>query len=82
VKQNLCFWGEQYMVQAFLHGNRNFRIVWSSSMMQLAYPKLLREVFHRWQGSYRRMPEDVKTFAPTFDGENVWPCSLWIEKCE
>ena len=81
VKQNLCFWGEQYMLQAFLCGNRNFRIVWSSSMMQLAYPKILRDVFSRWQGSFRSMPEKVKTFAPSFDGENVWPCSLWIEKC-
>jgi hypothetical protein len=81
VKQNLCFWGEQYMLQAFLCGNRNFRVVWSSSMMQMTYPKILRAIFPRWQGSYRHMPEDVKTFAPTFDGENVWPCSLWVEKC-
>jgi len=81
VKQNLCFWGEQYMVQAFLCGNRNFRVVWSSSMMQLAYPKVLRDVFPHWQGSYKRMPEALKTFAPSFDGENVWPCSLWVEKC-
>jgi hypothetical protein len=80
VKQNLCFWGEQYMLQAFLCGNRNFRVVWSSSMMQLAYPKILRSAFPLWQGSYRRMPEDLKTFAPTFDGENVWPCSFWLEK--
>lgn len=80
VKQNLCFWGEQYMLQAFLCGNRNFRVVWASSMMQLAYPKILRGVFPRWQGSFRHMPERYKVFAPTFDGENVWPCSLWIEK--
>ena len=81
VKQNLCFWGEQYMLQAFLCGNRNFRVVWSGSMMQLAYPKVLRSVFPRWQGSYRCMPEGSKAFAPSFDGENVWPCSLWVEKC-
>ncbi len=81
VKQNLCFWGEQYMVQAFLCGNRNFRVVWSSSMMQMTYPRTLREIFPHWQDSYRNMPEDLKTFAPTFDGDNVWPCSLWVEKC-
>ncbi len=81
VKQNLCFWGEQYMVQAFLCGNRDFRVVWSSSMMQLTYPKVLHSVFRRWQGSYRTMPEHLKTFAPSLDGENVWPCSLWVEKC-
>jgi len=82
VKQNLCFWGEQYMLQAFLCGNRNFRVVWASSMMQLAYPKILRGVFPQWQGSFRRMPERLKTFVPSFDGENVWPCSLWLQRCE
>ena len=82
VKQNLCFWGEQYMLQAFLCGNRNFRVVWASSMMQLAYPKILRGVFPRWQGSFKRMPERLKTFAPSFDGENVWPCSMWLQRVE
>lgn len=80
VKQNLCFWGEQYMLQAFLCGNRNFRVHWASSMMQLAYPKILRAIFPQWQGSFQRMPERLKTFAPSFDGENVWPCSFWLEK--
>ncbi|HWR17087.1 MAG TPA: class I SAM-dependent methyltransferase [Terriglobales bacterium] len=81
VMDNLCFWGEQYLLQAFLCGNEKFRIVWSGSMMQLGYQNLLRAVFPRWQGSYTRMPEPMKMFAPTYDGQNVWPCSLWIEKC-
>jgi hypothetical protein len=80
VMNNLCFWGEQYMLQAFLCGNRQFRVVWSSSMMQLSHQGLLRTIFPVWQGSYERMPEESKTFAPTFDGQNVWPCSLWLEK--
>jgi Methyltransferase domain len=71
VMNNLCFWGEQYMLQAFLCGNRNYRILWSSSMMQLAYPKVLRGVFPLWQGSYKSMPESLKTFVPSFDGMNV-----------
>jgi predicted O-methyltransferase YrrM len=82
VKQNLCFWGEQYMLQAFLCGNRNFRVMWASSMMQLAYPKILRGVFPQWQGSFKRMPERLKTFVPSFDGDNVWPCSLWLQRVE
>jgi hypothetical protein len=82
VMNNLCFWGEQYMLQAFLCGNRQFRIVWSSSMMQLAHSRLLRSVFPRWQGSYKHMPDALKAFTPTFDDQNVWPCSLWLKKCE
>lgn len=80
VMNNLCFWAEQYMVQAFLCGNQQFRVVWSSSMMQLSHRSVLRGVFKRWEGSYVHMPDDCKTFAPTYDGRNVWPCSLWIEK--
>ncbi len=80
VMDNLCFWGEQYMLQAFLACNRQFRVVWSSSMVQLSHQQMLRGVFPQWQGSYTRMPHELKTFAPTYDGQNVWPCSLWIEK--
>jgi hypothetical protein len=46
----------------------------------LAYPKILRSVFSRWQGSYKQMPEHLKTFVPSYDGMNVWPCSFWMEK--
>jgi hypothetical protein len=34
----------------------------------------------RMGGSYERMPEHLKVFAPTLDGRNVWPCSFWIER--
>lgn len=77
---NLCFWGEQYMLQAFLSGNREWRVLWSSSLMQLMYQKILWSVFPKWQGSFERMTPEAKQFAPTFDGQNVWPCSLWLEK--
>jgi hypothetical protein len=80
VMNNLCFWGEQYMLQAFLYGNRSYKILWSSSMMQLAHPGILRKIFPQWLGSFLRLPDHLKTFVPTFDGENVWPCSLWLEK--
>jgi predicted O-methyltransferase YrrM len=80
VMNNLCFWGEQYMLQAFLCGNQNFRVLWSGSMMQLAYPKQLRSAFPHWQGSYKHMPEHLKTFVPSFDGLNVWPCSFWMQR--
>ena len=29
VKRNLCFWGEQYMLEAFLSFNTAFQVVWS-----------------------------------------------------
>jgi hypothetical protein len=80
VKTNLCFWGEQYMLEAFLSFNSAFKVVWSSSAMQQFHPEVLHEAFPGWEGSYARMPDDLKLFAPTLDGKNVWPCSFWIER--
>ncbi|MFP5229698.1 MAG: class I SAM-dependent methyltransferase [Acidobacteriota bacterium] len=80
VKKNLCFWGEQYLLEAFLAFNSAYRVVWSSSAMQAFHPEILRAAFPAWEGSYERMPADLKVFAPTLDGRNVWPCSFWIER--
>ncbi len=80
VMTNLCFWGEQYLLEAFLAFNPAFRVVWSASAMQQFHADVLREAFPGWEGSYRRMPRDVQVFAPTLDGQNVWPCSFWIER--
>jgi len=78
VMTNLCFWGEQYLLEAFLSFNSAFRILWSASAMQKFHPDALRQAFAGWEGSFARMPEELKVFAPTFDGHNVWPCSFWI----
>lgn len=80
VKTNLCFWGEQYLLEAFLSFNSKFEVIWAGSAMQRFHPEVLREAFPAWQGSFRRMPASLKFFSPTLDGENVWPCSLWIAR--
>jgi predicted O-methyltransferase YrrM len=80
VMTNLCFWGEQYLLEAFLSFNSAFRVVWAASAMQKFHPEVLRQAFPGWEGSYSRMPEELKVFAPTLDGENVWPCSFWIAR--
>ncbi len=80
VKTNLCFWGEQYLLEAFLSFNRSFRVMWSGSAMQHFYPGVLRQAFPAWEGSFERMPSSLKVFAPSLDGKNVWPCSFWIER--
>jgi hypothetical protein len=80
VKTNLCFWGEQYMLEAFLSFNRSFKVMWSGSAMQHFHPDLLREAVPAWEGSFDRMPTSLRCFAPTLDGKNVWPCSFWIER--
>jgi hypothetical protein len=80
VKRNLCFWGEQYMLEAFLSFNIAFEVVWAASAMQQWHADRLRTAFPAWEGSYQRMPEPLKVFAPTLDGKNVWPCSFWVER--
>ncbi len=81
VMTNLCFWGEQYLLEAFLAFNSAFKVVWSASAMQRFHPEVLRRAFPAWEGSFTRMPEELKVFAPTLDGANVWPCSFWISRC-
>lgn len=80
VKKNLCFWGEQYLLEAFLSFNTEFKVVWSASAMQQHRPDILQRVFPSWEGSFARMPEKLKAFVPTLDGKNVWPCSFWIAR--
>jgi hypothetical protein len=80
VMKNLCFWGEQYMLEAFLSFNSKFRVLWGSSAMQFHHPEVLAAAFPQWPNSFAQMPESLKIFAPTVDGESVWPCSLWVER--
>ena len=80
VKRNLCFWGEQYMLEAFLSFNTAFKVVWAGSAMQQWRADELREAFPAWEDSFSRMPAALRMFAPTLDGKNVWPCSFWVER--
>lgn len=80
VKTNLCFWNEQYMLEAFLAFNSAFRVLWASSAMQQFRPDLLREAFPAWDASFARLPSSIKPFVPSRDGNRVWPCSLWIAR--
>ncbi|MGO9437446.1 MAG: class I SAM-dependent methyltransferase [Terracidiphilus sp.] len=80
VMTNLCFWGEQYLLEAFLSFNSVFKVMWSASAMQQFHPDVLRRAFPAWEGSFARMPEQLRVFAPTLDNKNVWPCSFWIAR--
>ena len=80
VMTNLCFWGEQYLLEAFLSFNDTFQVVWSGSAMQQFHPDVLRQAFPAWEGSFARMPTALKVYAPSRDGANVWPCSFWITR--
>jgi hypothetical protein len=80
VMTNLCFWGEQYLLEAFLSFNSAYKVLWSSSAMQQFHPEVLKRGFAGWEGSFARMPARLKVFAPSLDGKNVWPCSFWIER--
>jgi hypothetical protein len=80
VMTNLCFWAEQYLLEAFLSYNRAFEVLWSSSAMQFFHRETLERCFPEWIGSYDRMPPSTRVFSPTLDGKNVWPCSFWMQK--
>jgi hypothetical protein len=58
VRKQLCFWTEQYLLQAFLAFNDAFEIVWAASYMHFKYPERLEEAFssykrgETWPGSF------------------------------
>lgn len=80
VVDNLCFWNEQYLLQAFLSFNQKFEVMWASSALQFARRKELESLFPSWPGSYRRLPATVKPLVATVDEQNIWPCSLWLRR--
>ena len=80
VLQNMCFWSEQYLVQAFLSFNNKFEVLWASSAMQAYYPEALEAAFPRWKTSFKDMPKEAGRWVPSQDDERVWPSSLWIRR--
>jgi hypothetical protein len=48
--------------------------------MQQFHSDVLEMAFPEWKDSFARMLPEMKAFAPTLDGKNVWPCSFWIER--
>lgn len=80
VLENLWFWSEQYLLQAFLSFNSAFEVLWASSAMQIHCPWVLEECFPNWQHSYRLMPKSRRRFVPTLDQDRVWPSSFWMQR--
>jgi len=42
VTQNLMFWTEQYLLQAFLTHNDKFQVLWCGNLLRLKYPEQLK----------------------------------------
>jgi hypothetical protein len=80
VLDNLWFWSEQYLLQAFLSFNHEFEILWSASAMQLSHARVLEECFPNWVNSYANIPPAKRRFIPTADGNRVWPSSFWMRR--
>jgi hypothetical protein len=80
VLNDLWFWSEQYLLQAFLTFNSSFRVLWGSSAMRTFHRRELEETFPRWPTSYRDMPKKTRRFLPTPDHERVWPSSFWMQR--
>ena len=51
VVERLCFWSEQYLLQAFLAMNQEFEVLWSASAMQLLHADVLERAVPGWSGS-------------------------------
>lgn len=82
VLTNLCFWSEQYLLQAFLTFNPHFEVLWASSAMQHHHPEVLLESFPQWDHSYQKMSRSVRQYLPTRDRDRVWPSSFWMRRID
>jgi hypothetical protein len=80
VLENLWFWSEQYLLQAFLAFNPEFEVLWAASAMQLSHAELLDRSLPNWRNSYASMPAAQRRFVPTADGNRVWPSSFWMRR--
>ncbi len=80
VLRNMCFWSEQYMLQAFLSFNSSFEVVWASSAMQTFHREALDAIFPRWKHSYKQIPAARRRWLPSEDKQRVWPSSFWIRR--
>ena len=80
VLENLWFWSEQYLLQAFLSFNPEFEVLWSASAVQLSHAGLLDECFPNWSNSFANIPPSKRRFIPTPDGNRVWPSSFWMRR--
>lgn len=80
VLENLWFWSEQYLLQAFLTFNPEFEVLWAASAMQLSHAQLLEISFPSWRNSYSNMPPKKRRFVPSGDGRRVWPSSFWMRR--
>lgn len=78
--ERLCFWSEQYLLQAFLAMNQEFEVLWSASAMQLFHPDVVERAVPGWRGSYARVPAEIRQFLPTLDGDRLWPTSFWMRR--
>jgi len=80
VLKNMCFWSEQYMLQAFLSFNSSFEVIWTSSAMQSFRRDLLDTVFPRWRFSYKAIPRSQRRWVPSIDKQRTWPSSFWLRR--
>jgi len=80
VLENLWFWSEQYLLQAFLSFNPEFEVLWSASAMQLSHARVLDQCFPKWSDSYANIPPSSRRFIPSADGRRVWPSSFWMRR--
>jgi predicted O-methyltransferase YrrM len=80
VLENLWFWSEQYLLQAFLSFNPEFEVLWSASAMQMSHARLLDQCFPNWSNSFANIPPSKRRFLPTPDGNRVWPSSFWMRR--
>ncbi len=82
VLEGLCFWSEQYLLQALLTFGSGLEVLWASSAMYLMKSAVLDAAFPALENSYSLMPADIRQFQASVDGKRVWPSSFWMRRVD
>jgi len=75
------FWTEQYLLQAFLAFNNNFKILWMSKYMHLNHPEKLEQAFYSLKLDRIELSKtELNLSKKDSPIPNAWPCSFWMKK--
>lgn len=76
------FWNEQYLLQAFLIFNRNYKILWMGKFMHISYPEELEKAFYSLKQDRIELSKNNNN-SRKINSNTLplnYPCSFWMKK--
>ncbi len=72
------FYNEQYLLQAFLTLNNNFKVIWAGKYMHLKHEEKLKKIFNSFSKDITDFRS--KSLKKVKEWPIEWPSSFWIKR--